>query len=316
MEINIKQKISKKYLCEICNYITSRKSNMDSHLNSAKHKMEINGNKNQQILSNIHCETCNKKYQTIAGLWKHKSKGKCNTKCSNDKNIYNSENISDKITVDGAQIDKDQLIISLIKQNYELLKETCDFKSIMMEQQNMMMKVLENGTNNTTHINSHNKAFNLNFFLNETCKDAMNIMDFVDSIKLQVTDLERVGEVGYVEGISDIIVSNLNKLDITQRPIHCTDKKRETMYVKDAGKWEKDESTTVIRRAIRKVTHNNQRLLPQFKEKYPDYHNSYSSHSDKVTKVIIETMVNNVPDKEEKIIKNIAKSVVLDKNVI
>ena len=192
-----------------------------------------------------------------------------------------------------------------------LMKENSELKNMILDVCKNMNTQNNNSFNTTT--NSQNKAFNLNFFLNENCKDAMNIMDFVESIQLQVSDLERVGEVGYVEGISDIIVSNLNKLDVTQRPIHCTDKKRETMYIKDAGKWEKDENTNLIRKAIRKVTHNNQRLLPKFKEKYPDYHNYYSSHSDKVTKVVVETMVNNVPEKEEKIIRNIAKSVVLDK---
>ena len=132
---------------------------------------------------------------------------------------YNKDEIADK-----------ELIMMLIKDNSE-------FKT-------MMMKVLENGTMNHSHnntTNSHNKSFNLNFFLNETCKDAMNIMDFVDSIKLQLSDLEGVGELGYVEGISKIIVKNLKELDVTQRPVHCTDKKRETMYIKDDDKWEKDE---------------------------------------------------------------------------
>ena len=280
----------KNYECKTCHYITCNKYDFDKHTNTIKHTNaclamsdgDLAINLSQKSQEFFVCQNCNKKYKDNSGLWKHKSKGNCHEV---ENNIHNTDK---------------ELILLLIKENAE-------FK-------NMMMKVIENGThNNTTHINSHNKSFNLQFFLNETCKDAMNIMDFVESIKLQVTDLERIGEVGYVEGISDIIVSNLNKLDITQRPIHCTDKKRETMYVKDAGKWEKDENTNLIRRAIRKVTHNNQRLLPQFKEKYPDYHNSYSSHSDKVTRVVMETMVNNVPDKEEKIIRNIAKSVVLDK---
>ena len=285
------KKVAEKYWCLSCDYNTSRKSSYDKHLMTSKHSELTKVNhlltKSCKKVAEDEifvCNKCNKEYKSRVGLWKHKSKCDC-------QNISQDNNIT---------TDKD-LIMMLIKENSE-------FKT-------MMMKVLENGTthNTTTHTNSHNKAFNLNFFLNETCKDAMNIMDFVESIKLQVTDLERIGEVGYVEGISDIIVSNLNKLDITQRPIHCTDKKRETIYIKDAGKWEKDETTNLIRKAIRKVTHNNQRLLPQFKEKYPDYHNSYSSHSDKVTKVIIETMVNNVPEKEEKIIKNIAKSVVLNR---
>ena len=282
-----------KYYCEYCQYITCNKKDYNKHILTIKHKNNVSQPseipKIPKKTKKYICEICEKIFNDRAGLWRHKKRCSTIVVPVEQKNDISPELIT--------------LITELVKGQQQL--------------QESMMKVLENGTNNiynnTNTTNSHNKAFNLNFFLNETCKDAMNIMDFVESIQLQVTDLERIGEIGYVEGISDIIVSNLNKLDVTQRPIHCTDKKRETMYVKDAGKWEKDENTDVIRRAIRKVTHNNQRLLPKFREKYPDYHNSYSSHSDKVTKVIIETMVNNVPDKEDKIIRNIAKSVVLDK---
>ena len=169
----------------------------------------------------------------------------------------------------------------------------------------MVIKLTENGITNTN--NSHNKAFNLNFFLNETCKNAMNITDFVDSIKLQLNDLMEVGELGYVEGISKIIVKNLNNLDETERPVHCTDKKRETMYVKDQGEWNKeDDNKTHLRKAIIKVADKNIRLLPQFREKYPEYKNSSSKVSDKYDKMVIEVMTVD-QDKNEKIIKNISK---------
>jgi hypothetical protein len=184
----------------------------------------------------------------------------------------------------------------------------------------MVMKVLENGTHNThSHntTNSHNKAFNLNFFLNETCKDAMNIMDFVDSIKLQLGDLEKVGEIGYVEGISKIITKNLKALDITQRPIHCTDKKREVLYVKDEDKWEKeDEDKNKLKKAIKRVVSKNQRLIPQFKEKHPDCGKSASKFSDQYNKIIVESMGgsgDNDFEKEEKIIQKISREVIVDK---
>jgi hypothetical protein len=186
------------------------------------------------------------------------------------------------------------------------------------ELQNMMLKVLETGTCNsyTTNTNSHNKAFNLNFFLNETCKDAMNITEFVESIQLQLSDLERVGELGYVEGISNIIVKNLNELDVTQRPVHCTDKKRETMYIKDEDKWEKDESNSKIKKAIKRVASKNQRLLPKFKEAHPDCGTYHSKYSDQYNKIIIESVGgsgDNDAEKEEKIIRNISKNVVVEK---
>jgi hypothetical protein len=320
MEINgtnIKQKLSNIFYCEICHYNTCRKSNLDNHNRSAKHLKEINGTKIKQILSNnsIGCEICHKSYQTNAGLWKHKSNGKCS------KNILCKSEHDNKITIGESHIDindKDQLILMIVKQNSELIKETTDFKNIMMEQQNIILKVLENGTHNitNTHTNSHNKAFNLNFFLNDTCKDAMNIMDFVESIKLQVSDLESVGELGYIEGISNIIVKNLNALDVTQRPVHCTDKKRETIYIKDDNKWEKDEEQKKMHKMIKKVADKNARLLPKFTEKYPDYKNYHSKTSDKYSKIIIEAMGgsgDNDYEKEEKIIKNIAKNILVEK---
>ena len=174
------------------------------------------------------------------------------------------------------------------------------------------------GFNNNiiTNTNSHNKAFNLNFFLNETCKNAMNIMDFVESIQFQLSDLERVGEVGYIEGISNIIVKNLKALDITQRPVHCTDKKRETLYVKDDNKWEKDDENTKMHKMIRKVQDKNFRMIKKFKEKYPDYHKPSSKQSDVYNNIIIESMGgrgDNDYEKEEKIIKKVSKEVLVEK---
>jgi hypothetical protein len=142
----------------------------------------------------------------------------------------------------------------------------------------------------------------------------MNITDFVDSIKLQLTDLMEVGELGYVEGISKIIVKNLNNLDETVRPVHCTDKKRETMYIKDQGQWEKeDDNKTRLKKAINKVADKNIRLLPHFREKYPEYKNSSSQISDKYDKLVIEVMETD-DGKKEKIIKNISKATTIKEN--
>jgi len=299
-----KQKSSNKYFCSICHYYTDRKSNIVCHLKTAKHMKEIIGNENKQKLSNhIFCKKCNKVYQTNAGLWKH------NKKCNSLNNTYDDTN---KIIEN--QLDKDQLILMLIKQNSELIKETTGFKNLMMEQQNVMLEVIKNGTNNNNNntTNSHNKAFNLQFFLNETCKDAMNIMDFVDSIKLQLSDLEGVGEYGFVDGISNIIVKNLKELDVTERPIHCTDKKREILYVKDDNKWEKDEEKNKIKTAIKRVANKNIRLLPVFKEKYPDCNKSVSTHSDKYNKIMVESMDTD-SNNENKIITKISKEVIVQK---
>jgi len=211
----------------------------------------------------------------------------------------------------------------LIKENSELKNIMVDQQNMIAGQQNMILKVIENGTNNTitnsNNNNSNNKSFNLNLFLNETCKDAMNIMDFVDSIQLQLSDLERVGEIGYVEGISNIITTNLKKLDITQRPVHCTDKKRETIYIKDENIWEKDAEQSKLRKAVKKVVSKNQKLIPKFKEAHPDCIKASSPYSDKYNKLIIEAMGgrgDNDCEKEEKILKKISKTVIVEKDIL
>ena len=304
MDYNIVQKSSEIFCCSKCDYNTSRKSQYDRHILTDKHKKITLDDVSSYIKvpkgSESYFCKCGKEYKHRQGLWKHKQTCK-------------AEDIADNAAVKETTTDKDQLILMLVKHFAELIKETTDFKSMMME-------VIKNGTtshiNNTTHTNSHNKAFNLQLFLNETCKDAMNINDFVESIKLQVSDLENVGEVGFVEGISNIIVKNLNALDITKRPIHCTDKKRETIYIKDENSWEKDESQCKMRRMIKKVVSKNQRLIPKFKEQNPEYNKSSSKVSDKYNKLIIESMGgsgDNDAEKEDKIVRNIVKNVVVDK---
>jgi len=293
-------KISAKFVCDICNYRCSKQSEYNKHILTAKHKNLQNPTYSNNI--NTYSCPCGKTYKHSSTLYAHKKKCKLNS------NAHDEENIIISTT---PEISEKDLIMLIVKQNTELIKENNEFK-------NMMMKVIENGTHNTTNntTNSHNKAFNLNFFLNETCKDAMNIMDFVDSIKLQLSDLEKVGELGYVEGISNIIVKNLNELDVTLRPVHCTDKKRETMYIKDEDKWEKDENNNKIKKAIKRVASKNQRLLPKFKEAHPDCGTYHSKYSDQYNKIIIESVGgsgDNDAEKEEKIIRNISKNVVVEK---
>jgi hypothetical protein len=190
-----------------------------------------------------------------------------------------------------------------------LIKENNEFKNVMLE----TLKNITHITNN----NFHNKTFNLNLFLNETCKNAMNITEFVDSLQLQVGDLEQVGQLGYIEGISNIIIKNLNAMDVTERPIHCTDKKRETMYIKDQDKWEKENEQKIkMHKIIRKVTNKNINLIPEFQELYPDYKTISSKYADQYNKIIIESMGgkgDNEYEKEDKIIKKIAKEVFIDK---
>ena len=280
------------FYCEYCHYKCCKKYNFERHILSWKHTQLTKGDaktsKKEQNEQKYCCQFCDKEYTSRNGLWKHKKK------CNSPKN--NNENITDK-----------DLIMMLIKENSEFRKDQTDIKEMILE-------IVKNGVinNNISNTNSHNKVFNLNLFLNETCKNAMNITDFVDSIKLQLNDLMDVGEVGYVEGISKIIVKNLNNLNETERPIHCTDKKRETMYIKDEGQWEKDDKRIKLIKAVKKVANKNIKLLPTFREKYPDYNNSNSRTSDKYDKMMVEIMTSDI-EKDEKIIKNISKATIIEK---
>jgi hypothetical protein len=309
MEVQKSLKIPKEFGCEDCDYYTSNKKDYDKHLSTLKHKRKSEGSlKEDEKSQNFICE-CGKICKTHGGIWKHKQK--CNS---------NSDSIKDSIN-DTALLTN--LVIEVVKNNNELQKQCVELQKQNQEFQQKMVEsfseVIKNGTysNTVNNINSHNKTFNLNFFLNETCKDAMNIMDFVDSIKLQLSDLENVGKLGFVEGISKIIVSNLNSLDETKRPVHCTDSKREVMYIKDEDKWEKEnENKQKMRKVIKHVTHKNSKLLKEFKTKYPGCEKSESKYSDKYDKLIIEAMGgkgDNDIEKEDKIIRNIAKTVTIDK---
>ena len=305
---NDDKKMSKKkheISCKFCDFKCSGRTIMSTHKllckpkNDDKMMTNDDAQKNVQELSDdklFSCE-CGKKYKYRQGLFVHKKK------CLYEENMDKNE------VIDEDPYSEKHIILTLLQQNNQLqnqIIELCKEKTIT-------------NINNTNSINSHNKSFNLNFFLNETCKDAMNIMDFVDSIKLQLSDLEKVGEIGYVDGISNIITSNLKALDVTQRPIHCTDKKRDVLYVKDQNKWEKeDDEKKKLRKAIKRVACKNQRLLPVFKEAHPDCVKAVSKFSDQYNKMIIESMGgsgDNDLEKEDKIIRKITKEVVIDKNL-
>jgi hypothetical protein len=269
---------------------------------TSKHKKLLQNNDlstfDNKIVANVanlenntyECCNCNKTYKDRAGLWRYKKK-------CNDTDFQTKPKQFETLT------DKD-LILTLLKQNAELLE------------------IVKNGTHNTTtnninNNNCNNKTFNLQVFLNETCKDAMNIMEFVDSIKLQLSDLESVGELGYVKGLSNIIVKNLRALDVTKRPVHCSDVKREILYVKDNDVWEKeDPENTKMKKAVKYIAYKNTKLLPLWKEKNPECMLYESSKSDKYNYMVIEAMGgagDNESEKIHKIIKQIAKEVVIEK---
>jgi hypothetical protein len=284
---------------------------MTKHLASQKHKSNTSGNKcNPQFVKNdLPCDLCGKIYKSRVGLWRHKKT--CVALPPVD------EIITPKAT-SGYLKEKDPVIELLINENK-------DFKNIILELvknngdlQKQMMDVCSKSSNTmvNSNNNSHNKTFNLQFFLNEQCKDAMNIMDFVDSMKLEFSDLEDVGKLGYVEGISNIIIRKLNELDVYKRPIHCSDAKREIMFVKDDNIWEKENSTyDKLRKAIKHITKKNSDMLIPWSKEHPNCMNNQHRLNDVYIQLMGQAMggKGEFVDNENKIMKKIAKAVLIEK---
>jgi len=299
------QKNADKFNCDFCHFKCCKLSDYNRHITRPKHLKNaemVNNDKNDnnKTLNNaapFKC-CCGKEYTYLSGLSRHKKS------CQNINMQIN--NIIPILTP--------ELVL-------EILKDNKDMKEIVIEQNKMINELIKNVNNNSTNItnnnNCNNKTFNLQVFLNETCKDAMNIMDFVDSIKLQLSDLESVGELGYVKGLSNIIVKNLRALDVTKRPVHCSDAKREILYVKDNDVWEKEDiENPKMKKAVKYIAYKNTKLLPLWKEKNPECMQYDSSKSDKYNYMVIEAMGgagDNESEKINKIIKYIAKEVVIDK---
>jgi len=313
-------KNAEKYYCHKCHFNCSKQSNYVTHLLTAKHQKNENDNENdkndnKKMLKNAtlyYVCFCGKTYKHQSGLSRHKNAATCSQ-------IQNLEETTISTGDDETEFKVlTNLVLEVVKQNQELINQNNETQKQNQTLTSKLFEICKNGTNNTMiNNNSHNKTFNLNVFLNEHCKDAMNIMEFVDSLKLQLSDLENVGKLGFVEGISNIIVKNLQALDIHKRPVHCSDSKREVMYIKDEDKWEKENDEKVkLRKAIKRIANKNSRLLPEFKQKHPDCGKSDSVFSDQYNKLIIEAMGgsgNEDFDNESKIIKKISKEVTINK---
>jgi hypothetical protein len=285
------EKVAPEFSCIFCDYVTSRKSSYDKHLLTAKHCHRTNLNKKNVESGETEiftCKKCKKIYKARNSLWYH------NQKCL--KPLQKSDEELKSLS---------ELVIELVKSNADLQKQ-------MLE----VCKSQQHTTNINNHSNSHNKTFNLQFFLNETCKDAMNIMDFVDSFTLQLSDLEDVSKQGYVDGISNIIMKKLNELDVHKRPIHCSDAKREIMYVKDQNKWEKEDlGYAKLRKAIKYISKKNSDLLGQWSEAHPASKNITTQTNTEYMQMIVQAMGGRgeIGENESKIIKKIAKTVLIEK---
>jgi hypothetical protein len=340
--------------CILCDYFTSRKSSMDKHNLTRKHIFQsqlatISNIPQQKVAKSCDtlykCEFCNKVYKNRTSLWRHIKK--CEVYYQNNiNNSFNTDelvnlNICDNIIENN--IDK----IDYIEDNnnlsshmfFELLKQNNEFKELIVEQnkyiieQNKQNQVLQNQllelskerivTNtNCNNINNNNTTnnnhFNLQFFLNETCKNAMNMNEFIEQIQLKLSDLEDSARLGYAEGISRIFIRGLKQLEVNQRPIHCSDAKRETLYIKDGNIWEKDDNDkTKLTSAIKRVAQKNMKQIPEWRKEHPQCQDSNSRKNDLYLNIVSNAMSGSTDEEAEqnyhKIRKNIIKEVIIDK---
>jgi hypothetical protein len=302
-------KVAKKFYCEKCDYGCSRKYDYEKHLSTRKHKMVvIDSNLSPKNDKKYFCE-CGKSYSHDSGYYRHK---KTCTFINEEKESNN--NGENSVTPEMFM----ELMKVVVKQGEQVVKQG-------EQQNNFQNKIVEeiipkigNNNNNTTNCNNTTNKFNMNIFLNETCKDAIPLVEFISNLKLTVEDLDNTGKEGLVKGLTDIITKGLNELDITKRPIHCSDIKRETLYIKEEDKWIKDDKDkTIVADAIGKVKREADSFFPKWLEEHPlcwkrdsPYHEQYMTM---VTNRFGKGDENFVEKNTKKVIKNIAKEVIVDK---
>ena len=306
-------KNAQKYICIECNFSCSKKSNYEAHLLTAKHKMITNDNKKnaeKNIEKIIHkCPNCPKIYKFASGLSRHM---KICSPVVQEPIVTNTE------------------MIDLIKQNQEVVDLLVEEKKKNQEErkkneelQNQLIEVAKEGkTINNTHNthNTNNTQFNLNVFLNEDCKDAVNLIDFIKNLKLSLKDLESMGQLGYVNGMQRIFTNALNDMDVTERPIHCTDIKRETVYVKDKDKWELETGDkSKLKATLHRIEEKNLDLIPEWQKENPNCEIMNSRENADYINISLSSLGSDnqkEKDKQEnKIIKSVLKEVTVDKNM-
>ena len=312
MLTNFTPKSAEKFICEICDFKCFKKCDFTRHNSTRKHKMLTNVDnlapksaetyiQEEETKIKFNCG-CGKQFSYRQSLSVHKKK--CNV-------LNGLENI------DKGQPLTTDLVLELIQQNQKL-------QEMLHEQHNKMYDIAKEGksvtNNNNTTNNNNNNQFNLNFFLNEQCKDALNLMEFVESLNVQLKDLEYTATKGYAEGISNIFINGLSKLSVHKRPLHCSDSKREVLYIRDNGEWLKDDvDKSKLTRAIKIVGNKNMQQIKEWQKAYPDYKDSSSKQNDKYMKMLCNAMSGSTQEEAdknyEKIIRNITREVVIDKSM-
>jgi len=303
------QKNAEPFRCEKCNFECSKKSNYKLHLLTAKHQM-ITNDKSKHV-----CKYCNKEYKHASGLSRHIKACKYKDQEPIKEDTKETENV---VKDYNKEIENKNLVIELIKQNQ-------DFKELIItkdkQNQELQEKLLEVAKEGKTINNNQTNNFNLNVFLNEDCKNALNLIDFINSLKPSIHDVESMGRLGYVDGLSSIFVNALRNMDVTERPIHCTDIKRETVYVKDKDKWELETTDkSKLKETLNRIEEKNLEMLPAWQEENPNFAMMNTRENDEYINISLNSLgsenANEKQKQTNKIIKNVLKEVTVDKNKI
>ena len=323
-------KNGKKYSCEVCDFVTSDKTDFSRHCSTRKHiSLTKMVNLDDQKTEKHICKHCCKIYKSKQGLWKH------NKTCISDDNAPFSNMLKQDDDILSNEPIKNY-IMKLVEQNMQLSEQTNELKNMFIQQSTEFMQqtaelhekidtLVENPPQQITNIQNNNKTinntqFNLNVFLQETCKDALNMSDFIDSLEINTKSLERTGTHGYVHGISTIFMDGLRKLKVQERPIHCSDLKREVLYIKDNDKWTKDtEDNKQFKKALATVVHRNMIQIVKWEEENPETSNPESKNYDFYFELARQSMGGGDHDvtarNNDKILKAIAQEVHIDKKV-
>jgi hypothetical protein len=319
------KKIPKIYECTFCNYHTSNKKDYNKHLTTAKHEKIKNGKKSPEKIPKIpkniyehNCVVCKRTFKYQSGLSRHSKT------CS----IQFDENV----LKEGTLVTDVNVFVDILKQNQDfkqlLIEQQSEnkmFKELIIEQQNENQKlqsqlidaVKDNGNTVNNITTNNNQKFNLNFFLNTTCKDAMNMSEFIENIEVNFKDIENIGKNGYVSGMTDMILSRIKELDVTKRPMHCTDLKRETMYIKDNNEWTKDTpENTKLHQMIDYVAKQNYAKMPLWRQRNPECLDSDHPKYDFCIKMMTN-MLGDVGAEQKrldnKVIKNLSRHILVEK---
>ena len=315
---NIKN-VKNTFHCEICNFNTYNKTNYDKHILTSKHKKNISRGANQ---STYICEYCDKEYIHYNALWKHKKKCEFinNEETNKLQNTLITNMITPKMFLDILNQSK-ELQNVLIEQTKELQNKLLEKENIVIDQQKQLIEMAKKPSMvNSNNNNNNNNHFNLNFFLNETCKNAMNIQDFISSIKLTTQDFETTGRIGFVDGISRIFINELKRLEVERRPLHCTDVKRETVYVKDNDMWEKEnQEKKKLKWAINSIAQLNLNQVQEWQQEYPECKENNTTANTRFNEMAMVALGGFGDEQEtkfrEKIMKNVLREIVVSKDM-